>query len=306
MPRNFPTHQPGQFVTVGVQINGVWQQRCFSITSPTSAPHLQITVQANGRGGVSDHLAHAACVGDTVRASEPCGDFVVPETARRLLFITAGSGMTPVVAMVRSLIVDRPTPAGLDVMWIHHARTTSTLLFAEELQRWDRDLGWLDLDLRLTGHGSDRVDLERLDHTVADWRERTTLVCGPSGLLESASDHWANAKLDNHLTIESFQPNLMPGGAVADGALPSKAPSTVLAARSDRVFDGLAAPTLLDAAEAAGLAPSFGCRMGICHTCTTRLDSGCVTDLRDGRVLDAGSHVQLCVTAPRGDVTLDL
>jgi ferredoxin len=93
---------------------------------------------------------------------------------------------------------------------------------------------------------------------------------------------------------------------LAAGPSDDGSPAQVTFGTSGREATSSDGATLLDMAESVGLTPPTGCRMGICHTCTTPLLEGCARDLRNGRLVEAGTHVQLCVSAPAGDLTLDL
>jgi ferredoxin-NADP reductase len=308
--RSWRPHRPGQFVTVGVEVDGRRHHRCYSITSlPCDGrgrdPGVELGVQATDGGVVSNHLVHAARRGDVVQLGVADGDFVLPETVpQRLLFVTGGSGITPVVGMLRWLEATAPSS---DVVLLHHVSDPARLMFASELERWSAVLPRLRVVLTDTGTGGGRhLDQHRLDAECPDWRDRETFVCGPEGLAGFAVDHWAGAGLERRLHLERFTPRV-PRGEQRDGA---STPSTASAATVSFTASGVAAECdsatpLLDVAEAAGLHPPSGCRMGICHTCTTRLDCGSVVDLRDGRIHEAGEHVQLCVSAALYDVTLD-
>ncbi len=297
--RSWKGHTPGQFVTVGVDIDGVRHHRCYSLTSRPDDCCIEITVQASGRGLVSDHLVHRARPGDVVQLSQAEGDFTLqPRLHRPLLLVTGGSGITPAVGMLRAL-ADRPRNA--DVVLLHHAVTADRLLFAAELERWSKDLPWLQIATSLTRQGGAHLDTDRLAVECPDWREREVYACGPQSLLDVVVDHWAQARLADRVHLERFTADL------GSASVPASAAGGVARfAASGVEADAGPATSLLEVAEAAGLAPAHGCRMGICHTCTTRLDRGCVRDLRDGRLSEPGAHVQLCVSAAAGDVTLDL
>jgi ferredoxin len=138
----------------------------------------------------------------------------------------------------------------------------------------------------------------------ADWRDRDVYACGPESLLAFAVEHWAEAGLTERLHVERFAPPALVVSPTATTGGASTATARFVRSGVDvRAED---ATPLLDVAERAGITAPSGCRRGICHTCSTRLDAGRVRDLRDGRLLEAGAHVQLCVSAAAGDVTLDL
>jgi ferredoxin len=146
-----------------------------------------------------------------------------------------------------------------------------------------------------------RFSSAQLDAFVPDHAQRETFVCGPTELVRAVSRHWRDAGLARRLHVESFAPPRDDAGADEErGSVP------VSFRRSARTVDG-SGPTLLAIAEAAGLRPATGCRMGICRTCTCTKVAGRVRDRVTGAVDDApGSRIRLCVSEPLGPVTLDL
>lgn len=302
--RAWRSHRPGQFVTLGVDVDGVRRHRCYSLTSVPDRPDgcIQITVQAVADGVVSRHLVEHARPGEVVQLTQADGDFTLPDRSPRpLLFLSGGSGITPLMGMLRWLATQSDVP---DVVLLHHAPTKDRALFAAELERLATTIPWLQLELVETRlPGGAHLDADRLARVCPDWRDREVYACGPDSLLGFAAQHWTGAGLTERLHVERFTP---PSLAIASA--PTTADEHTATARF--AASGIDVPAdratpLLDVAEHAGLEPASGCRMGICHTCSTHLDAGCVRDLRDGRLVEAGGHVQLCVSAAAGDVTLD-
>jgi ferredoxin len=177
-------------------------------------------------------------------------------------------------------------------------------MFANELARLAADSPWLAMEVQHTRGGGARLDAFTLEARCPDWRDREAFVCGPESLLDMVTSQWDAHGLLDQLHLERFTPTRRAEArteAASDGAT---ARVTFDASGSDAVSND--DTTLLELAESAGLAPAYGCRMGVCHTCTTPLLAGCARDLRNGRLSEAGTHVQLCVSAPAGDLTLDL
>jgi ferredoxin-NADP reductase len=315
--RGWQPHRPGQFVTLGVDVDGVRHHRSFTLTSVPGDPTIEITVQASTDGTVSRHLVHDAAVGDVVQLLPAAGGVDVVDLAPTspLLFVAGGSGITPTVGILRSL--DRDGVA-IDAVVLHHSVSPERALFTDELDRLAvRHAGLRVVHVHSRPDGSHRLDADRLDERCSDWATRHAHVCGPESMLDAAEAIWRDAGLGELLHLERFHPArpTRPTGTAcspdtdtgdsADAA--DGAPNAVAwFSTSDVVAPAPADAPLLEVAESAGLTPAFGCRMGICRTCTTRLDSGCVRDLRDGRTHGAGEHVQLCVSAADGDVVLDL
>ncbi len=301
--RNWRTHRAGQHVRLGVPIGGMHHTRTYSISSPPERDDgcITITVKAAAGGRVSTHLVRNVRPGACLPLGLPQGDFVFPDAVPiRPLFITAGSGITPIMSMLRSWLARSALP---DVVHVHYAPHPYDVIFGNELRRLAADHPRYRLRLVYTRElGATRhFTAEQLDETCPDWRERDAYACGPQGLLAAVEAHWqAAGGLARRLHIERFH---APWAELATGV----AGGRVRFARS-----GLDIPTdgrmnLLRVAEDAGLNPPHGCRMGICHSCDARLVSGCVRDLRTGTVADEpGTTVQICVNAPAGNVELDL
>ena len=302
--RDWPGHRPGQWLKIGVDIDGVRHWRTFSLSSPSrSDGRLTITVKATADGVVSKHLVHSVRPGTIVRLAEAEGEFTLPEALPgRILFLTAGSGITPVMAMLRHLATisgaaSRGRGAGPDVVLIHSARTPDEVIFGTELRALARRLPWLRLHERHTA-ADGRLKLAELDEACPDWAERRTWACGPGDLLDEIARHWADAGAAERLHIERFRPVL----AVTDGE-----GGRVTFAKSGIETEADGATPLLDAGERAGAMLPSGCRMGICYSCVGRLCSGQVRDLRTGEVHGEEGHlIQTCVSAAAGPVEIDL
>jgi ferredoxin-NADP reductase len=189
--------------------------------------------------------------------------------------------------------------AHTDVVLVHSCRTARDAAFRTELL--ERARAWPRFrPVFVFTAETGRLDGARLARLVPDWASRDAFVCGPDGFMQVVGDVWRSASLEHRLRFESF------GGALP--VRPSGAGDAVVAcARSGRTFRASTDRPLLLEAERAGLRPRSGCRMGICHTCVVRKLSGTVENLATGAVsTDAEAMIQLCVSAPRTDVTLAL
>ena len=308
-------HRAGQHVRVSVAIDGRLVTRTYSISS---APErrggcIDITVKAQGR--VSNAL-HGIEVGAFVTLGVAGGDFVLPAPeVQRLLFVTGGSGVTPIAAMLRSLAARKAMP---DVVHVHYARTAADVIFGEELRSLAVDHPGYRLIEIFTATDRRRFDEARLAAHVPDWRAREAWACGPQSLLDAIGGvyasqpqpHWPERPAIGQphvgptpqLHVERFRAALAVLPANASGGRVRFAASA-----PEQLIDADATTPLLHVAERAGLAPKSGCRMGICHTCDSTLVSGCVRDLRTGAAIDEpGARVQICVCAAAGDVELAL
>lgn len=304
-PNRWDGHRAGQYVQVTAEVDGRRQTRCFSISSSAHRGDglLTITVKVNPDGVVSRFLANRATPGTVVELTAAEGEFVLPRRLPdRLLLISGGSGITPVMSMLRTL-ADEHAPT--EVTFLHYARTARDLIFAEELRDLDARMPNLHLVTVFTrepqagSHGlTGHLDPSHLEAVAADLDGVPAYVCGPAPLIEAATALWQQRGLDDLLHVERFV--LTPMTAAAD------ATGTVVFADSNTTVDN-DGRTLLDQAEAAGLTPQAGCRMGICHTCIRPKIAGQVRDVRDGRLSSCDpEQVQICISAPVGDVTIDL
>ena len=289
-------YQPGQYVGIGVLMDGRWRWRSYSLTSSPvrGGRTITITVKAMPEGFLSTHLVGGVAPGTIVRLAAPQGNFVMPDPApAKVLFITGGSGITPVMSMLRTLARRAQIT---DVVHLHSAPTESDVMFAKELSDLERGHDGYQLRLRST-RTQGRLDLSRLDDEVPDWRERQTWACGPEGMLDSAESAWSAAGVDDLLHLERF--------AVSKAAAHGQG-GTVEFARSGKTATADAATPLMDAGEGAGVRMPFGCRMGICQSCVVGLLEGHVRDLRTGAEHEPGSRIQTCISAASGDCVLDI
>lgn len=299
-------HVPGQYVRIGIDVDGVRQWRAYSLThGPRADGHISITVKAVPDGIVSNHLVHEARPGTLVHLEQAAGEFVLPTDGGRFLFVTAGSGITPVIGMLRNLfpatdegVLQPARSASYDVTVVHVAPSEPDSIFLRDLKALAA-AGAIRLVARYDDvHGV--LDVDELADLVPDLPQRTTFACGPAGLLDAIEAHHAAAGLD--LLTEQFRPTLVEageGGTVAfhDG--------------TEVTSDG--ATTILDAAEAEGVLMPSGCRMGICFGCVLPMREGAVRDLRTGEVTtvdpitsDAGGvPIQTCISAPAGACRID-
>jgi stearoyl-CoA 9-desaturase NADPH oxidoreductase len=290
-------YRPGQYVGIGVLVDGRWRWRSYSLTSsPVQSDTdrtITITVKAMPEGFLSAHLVGGVAAGTIVRLAAPQGEFVMPDPApSSVLFITAGSGITPVMSMLRTLARrDQIT----DVVHVHSAPTESEVIFAGELAELAHTNPGYRLQLRRT-RTEGRLDLNRLDDFVADWRGREAWACGPEAMLADAERVFSAVGIRNQLHLERF---------AASRAAAHGTGGVVTFERSGKTVIADAATSLMEAGEHAGVRMPFGCRMGICQSCVVGLLDGHVRDLRTGEEREPGSRVQTCVSAAAGDCVLD-
>ena len=287
----------GQFVRVRLQIDGRRVERVYSLSSRPGARHLAITVRRQSGGLASSHLHTAVKVDDVLTISQAAGDFVLPSNRLppKMLLLSAGSGITPVMAMLRDLV--QRGYAG-DLVFLHVCRSPQDLIFANELQTMAGNFPALKLVLRCSQRAG-RLDMAALQTTVPDLAQRETWVCGPAGLMDTVHQLWRDAAIEQPLHSERF---------TAAPLFPASAPGTPVtvnwtASGTSFVTEG-SAPLLMQA-ERAGLSPKHGCRIGICRSCQCTKTQGTVQNLQTGEISSTpGELIRLCISAARSDVTL--
>jgi ferredoxin-NADP reductase len=295
---NWTGFRAGQFVRVSIDIDGVRHTRCYSPACSEHAPGgLEITVKAHSEGRVSGFLNRRAHCGMVVGLSAADGDFVLPaERPEHLLLISGGSGITPVMSMLRTLCDEEH--AG-NVTFVHYAPTRENVIYGSAL----KEIAARHTNVRVvpvcTREGGGHLSREQLGRLATEVAGAEAYVCGPPGLIESARRIWADEGIERLLHIESFLPP--PLALRSDSA-----EGSVSFARTGEAVRNNGR-SLLEQAEQAGLSPQFGCRMGICHTCTCRKTAGSVRNLVTGKLSSAEEEdIQICVSTPAGDVALDI
>jgi stearoyl-CoA 9-desaturase NADPH oxidoreductase len=301
--RQWRGFRAGQFVQISIDIDGVRHTRSYSpsCSQYRADGRIEITIKAHPEGLVSQYLHANAKPGLVLGLSQANGTFRLPdERPERLVLISGGSGITPVLSMLRTL-----TDEGYagDIVFLHYSFTEADVAHLAAL----RELAGRHSNVRLVlaytkqAEGGDLHGLFDETHLaeVAPWYagEAQTYLCGPPGLMATIREHYAAKGIEDTLHIEEFTPPVI---APVDGEVSG----TVTF--GDTVVENSGA-TLLEQAEAAGLTPEYGCRMGICFTCTKVKTSGCTRNVRTGELhTDPDTEVQLCISAPVGDVAIDL
>jgi stearoyl-CoA 9-desaturase NADPH oxidoreductase len=299
----FTGFRAGQHINLTVEINGRRRTRPYSPASAEGSPYIELTIGRHDGGLVSTYLCDRAHPGMVVGLDSVGGDFTLPggppatrpgqnvaaaAAPRRILFVSGGSGITPVMSMLRTM---RNEGSDREIAFIHYARSAQEACYAGELAEMAgvRVLHGYTRD----GHG----DLEGYfgaDHLAAAMPEPDAVfVCGPQALVEAVRTHYPDA------FSESFVPPVFAPSTETSGGRIAFTDSDV-----ELTDDGR---PLLEQAEASGLTPESGCRMGICGSCTRRKTSGVVKNLITGTVSSSEAEdVRICVSAPVGDVDIAL
>jgi ferredoxin-NADP reductase len=298
--RQWRGFRAGQFVQLAVDIDGVRRTRCFS---PSGSEHradgrIELTVKSHPDGDVSQHLYRHARSGLVVGLSQADGDFVLPRRRpEQLLFISGGSGITPVLSMLRTLLDEEYRG---EIAFVHYDRTEADVAHLAELRAIAANHPNVRLALAFTrqegGELHGRFHETHLAELAPWYPDAQTYLCGPASLQSAVHEHYAAKGIESSLHTEQF---------TLAGALPA-GDATGNVRFGDTVVEN-SGKTLLEQAEAAGLTPEFGCRMGICFTCTKVKTSGCTRNVRTGELhSEPDTEVQLCISAPVGDVEIAL
>lgn len=300
--RQWKGFQAGQFVQLTVEINGVRRTRCYS---PVCSQHrsdgrIELTIKAHPQGLVSQFLHTHAAPGLVVGLSQAAGAFRLP--ARRpesVLLISGGSGITPVLSMLRTLCDEGHTG---NVTFLHYGYTAQDVSHREELLALAAEHANVTVVLAFTDQttGGDLHGFFGEQHldTVAPAAVETYL-CGPPGLMSSVRAVYEARGLTGQLHTEDFQPAAI--------VLREDEVTGAVSFEHSAITVDNTGKSLLQQAEAAGLTPENGCRMGICFSCVQVKTRGCTRNLLTGETnSDPDVQVQLCINVPVGDVTLKL
>ena len=322
-PQRF-SHRPGQFMTFAFEIGGETVHRCYTIASaPTRPDTISITVKRVAGGPVSNWLHDNLRAGGTINAVGPMGDFSCFEhPARKYLFLSGGSGITPLMSMARTFY-DLAEPR--DIVFLHSARSPDDIIFSDELELMARrDPSFMFVPI-CENHGMERrwsglmgrIEAAMLDVAVPDFREREIFVCGPAPYMAAVRKMLAEAGFDmRRHHEESFDFAALPAAARADVVEAETALDAPVAvrtfrvefAKTRRVLDCPDNTTVLDAARKAGIRLPSSCTKGLCGTCKSRLVSGTVDMKHAGgirqREIDAGMAL-LCCSTPTSDLVID-
>lgn len=312
--------EPGQFLTVSANLNGQAVERCYTISSPPTRPWLlSITVKRVPGGIMSNWLHDNMKPGNPLLAYGPSGAFT-PTGARAAnsLYLSAGSGVTPLMSMTRASVdlgLDR------DIAFVHSARTPADIIFRDELKRLARLSPRLRLFLICEGAGDEtawtgetgRLSLPLLAKWIPDFAGREVYTCGPAGYMSAVRALLREGGHDPaRYHQESF--DIGAGASAAPPAAPvteaaSQQTYTVRLSRSGRSFTMNATETVLAAAKKAGVAVPSSCSQGVCGTCKTKLLEGSVDMQHNGGIRDRevvkGLRL-LCCSRPTSDLVLEL
>jgi len=287
--------RPGQYLTLRAEIDGSDVRRCYSICSGLDDADLQVAVKRID-GGVFSNWAHATLhVGDTVEVAPPLGNFGLnPDAtqARRYMCIAAGSGITPVMSILKSLLAREPL---CEVTLIYGNQRSASIMFREELSflknRYLGRFNWINILSReeqdaevLNGRIDNRkgVELERR-HLIRIREVDEFFLCGPEGMISEVSRGLRDAGVpESRIHYELFYANpedaqqvIRRHHARAERYGGRMSEVTVKRdGRSSRFSLAADGENILDAAMAAGVDAPYSCKGGVCATCKARVLEG--------------------------------
>ncbi len=296
--RHFQGFKAGQHINITAEIDGRRLTRSYS---PSDRPRpdglVRLTVKAVAGGRMSRHLCEQAQLGDVLELGPSFGDMQLPASPEPLLMLAAGSGITPLMSLLREA-ADQGLPQPITLLY--WARSQAELCFAQELQAKALKHPGFVLHTITTANAqtplSGRINAEQLATLVPDLALRQVFACGPAGFVATARELCGQAA---GFRGEAFTPPALT--VAATGTV------QVTLSRTGRVLELPAGQALLPALEAQGLNPAYGCRIGICNTCACGKPAGSTQNLNSGEMSsEPTAALRLCISRPCSDLTLDL
>jgi len=302
----FGTFKPGSYVTLRLRIDGAPVQRSYSLSSAPSGEGLvAITVKRVPGGRVSNWLADHVRPGDVLELSAPEGQFVLPAVVpAKMLMLSAGSGITPVMSMLRQLVADGATS---DITFLHFARSPRDLIFGAELLAIaarapnvrvhfcveEADDAWT------AARG--RFSRALLEEIAPEFRALDTYLCGPAGFMQVVMQTLEEAEADlGRLRYERFNVEF-------DASKFLSHAQVIHFVRSGAQSVSSKPRTILEEAEALGVPVESGCRAGNCGSCRCTKRSGVIVDVTTGLESGAGEEIIYpCISVARGTVEVEL
>ena len=299
---NWRGAQPGQQVQLYVERDGVRLSRSYSLTRVSADGRLQIAIKRQVGGRVSPYLLECLAVGEVLELGTVQGELHWPQQAPGVLLLAAGSGITPLLGLLRSALAQG---FAAPVTLLHYVREQGQRAFADELQALQAQYSNLQVRWALTGAETPSAELQgrfTAEHLqgIGDVAQRAVLSCGPASFVAAVQHWWQGAGSQAELQVEAFTPPPLSVGS-------ERREVQLSLTRSRQLLSAHSQASLLEQAEAHGLRPVHGCRQGICASCTCTLVSGVVRDMRSGALLaEPGQAIRLCISAPEGDVEIEL
>ncbi|OLQ90390.1 hybrid-cluster NAD(P)-dependent oxidoreductase [Vibrio panuliri] len=308
--------KPGQFVTIGVEVEGKAEYRAYSISSLPNEQSLQLTIKRVDGGKVSNYMVDHLTIGDSVECLPVAGEFnnidYPPQSIdgqKKVLLISAGCGITPVFSMARSWLAQSDS---VDICFLHIARNIEQTIYFEQLEKMHQQEQMFDLKLLLkdaqsSGYPQGRLTAELLESLVPDFATRTVYLCGPSQFMLDVVSYLERLDFDMaNFHQESFTPT--ESGTIKDTSASSDSVSIELPAfgQNLQVSKGT---VLADALEQGGVPIIIACRSGICGSCKCKVKVGQVESSSHSPLSEeeiAQGYVLACSSTIESNVTIEL
>ncbi len=275
---------PGQFVTLGVKIDGSLEHRAYSLSSIPNQTEMQFTVKRVADGQVSNYLNNHLQIGQEVEVLRPAGQFHIEQPhSDKVLLLSAGCGITPVMSMARTLLADKRDQT--DIHFIHAATCAEQIIYHSELLDMEKQYQRFKLDIMLedatdTDYTEGRLTQESLENYCPDVSQRSAFLCGPVAFMQSMKENLGALGMDmSQFYQESFTPAELPQPANGDSTSKAEAlaQATVFVPSFGTQTQISTGSLLIDALERAKVPVIAACRSGICGSCKCKVTKGEIT-----------------------------
>jgi len=312
----------GQFITIDCEINGVRLKRNYSISCAPEVFEEQglisITVKAIHDGRVSNFINDSLVESQVLHISEAMGSFTLPQVDTEaqnpvaidpMLFIAAGSGVTPIKSMIEHYVhrVESGYFVPQSVQLVYYSNTDEDGIFIDQLQALAERYEYLSVVHRVSERDG-LITQKALKQDVQDIEDRSIFLCGPAGFMSAVEDICSSMNIaSDQIQTESFgsAPTSLTDVSNLDYDFEAT-PISVDFTYADKQITSSSPKSLLELAENAGLSPKYGCRSGICHECKCQRPKGPLVNQMTGNLIpEDQTVVQSCITAPIGNVTLE-
>jgi ferredoxin-NADP reductase len=292
----------GQFIEITLEMDGRYLTRIFSISSAPSyyakKGMIEVTIKKQNKGTVTPYLDQLFKTTDKISISAAHGEFIVKDPDQPLLFIAAGTGITPIKSMISDLCQSNSNEAR-DINLIYYARD-NIHLFKQDFEFLASTNSNLKVNfINSTIEG--RLNQQHLIGNCADYKYRNIYICGPSNMIQTTQE----LLLKNNINQDQINFEYFGAAPIYDLNIENQGElSFQLSEVKTKTNNQL---SLLEQAESSGLKPASSCRMGVCHQCVCKKKQGVVYNRLTNKFSDSGEQdIQLCVSVAIGDVTLEI
>jgi ferredoxin-NADP reductase/MOSC domain-containing protein YiiM len=315
---------PGQFVVLRLgPASAPALMRSYSLSGEPGAAHYRVSVKRETHGAASAYIENELQVGDIVHASAARGSFTLQPGDTPVVLLSAGIGVTPVLAMLHALAAGA---SRREIWWLYGTRSSREHPFAEETRSLLKALAHCHSHICYSS--PDPEDRPNIDFDTPGRLNTRVLqelnlpgnsdfyICGPSTFMSDLTAGLTTLGVaPDHIHTEIFGagPSITPGIAASPRRSPhlpagpaSSGPMVSFARTGLNVHWGSSFQSLLELAEACDVPVRWSCRTGVCHTCETGLVAGTIGYRPDPVDAPADGNVLLCCSQPGGDVVIDL